>query len=1135
MAANPVNALQTLQAALVAEPNTKEQADILATLRESLESHPSPIPTIVDTLISRIAVNAGDSLLKRWILDLLQFAIARSTLPLETRTQNDPVTAIVKTVVQCMTTVYPLVFRHLCQNRNNPGTWNTLSTCKARIIECLWSPATSVGVKLSAMKDTDLLSALLNSWANLARLRPPMVPILITTLKQWTPNALVNLSASQIRSVEKAVRILLVHISRLPGNSQYGPQINEALQQQAVRMERAAIEEKKRKAAGLPDNRKRPPSAPSEQPSEAKRIKLENEAPPPNNAAALLAGFDFTSLPAALITELIVANLDAFSDAALTALVHKYRQTLVGAAPAAAPQPAPTPVPPVAKPTPPPNAPSGPRKDRRSPLPEGTPVPSGQPPQAAAAEEIKEEPVDPLQMAIDDEEIEFEPEKLNNELSTRAPVAESQPSAIEADIESINLQLVDFKLPPPSDWDEDDRTKIISKSLTRIWDGADELKSFGEAIPVDSSQAGGHSATELWMLLIVRMITRVAKPPQDLLGGGDQDQDEKMKEGNEVSTPVEDFYARQDQLRQTICEYIMTDFPSRVRLATTWMNEEWYNDQIRTAKDPSWRPNYDTWLNQIVASYQTILDGKDKTFARFLLDLPSVPADVLDLLRELCVDSTSPERMQVGYTTLRGLVSQRPSLRIEALNVLLELTTHPERKTRAAAINTVKMWVPNTQPMFGLIREFALQMLRKLQQTKAPPKSGNEAPNSEGKDKPPAENGKDGHGPGPTPAKQADVPMEQDGGDKPADGDMEDGQVTVPPEDLVQTPYLPNTVDLPANKQQVLQHLELLFALSVKVPEFLEQIFLAFGKMDISVQEAIQELITQLIRSLGPNHGKLLTLLRTCPKGSENLALRVLNIFTEHGRPSAQLVALVKSLINERDLDARFLIPIIAEMDKSDIIKYLPRIVSILNGKPEPKNLVRSVFSSIVTTPPQTFGSVTSNLPRVRQSELLTPAELMVLLHESEKEIGFKAAMEAIGICFSMADVYRSEILGVVMQQIMDNTVIPTLFMRTLPKDRLKELVDKHPSLKAGLRDFVTKKAANKARQAGILDILDAPGPSASSTPAAGSTTSAAPVADGAGSAAASRHSTPAQPEQTGAPIQVVGSERTDPPDVSES
>lgn len=87
--------------------------------------------------------------------------------------------------------------------------------------------------------------------------------------------------------------------------------------------------------------------------------------------------------------------------------------------------------------------------------------------------------------------------------------------------------------------------------------------------------------------------------------------------------------------------------------------------------------------------------------------------------------------------------------------------------------------------------------------------------------------------------------------------------------------------------------------------------------MDGSVQETLQQLITPLIKSLGSNHGKLLTLLRTFPEGADSLALRVLTIFTEHGRPSGTLVALVKSLIAERDLDARFLIPIIAEMDKA--------------------------------------------------------------------------------------------------------------------------------------------------------------------------------------------------------------------------
>lgn len=33
------------------------------------------------------------------------------------------------------------------------------------------------------------------------------------------------------------------------------------------------------------------------------------------------------------------------------------------------------------------------------------------------------------------------------------------------------------------------------------------------------------------------------------------------------------------------------------------------------------------------------MDGKDRTFSRFLLDLPSVPADVLGLLRDLCADA----------------------------------------------------------------------------------------------------------------------------------------------------------------------------------------------------------------------------------------------------------------------------------------------------------------------------------------------------------------------------------------------------------------------------------------------------------------------------------------------------------------
>ena len=87
MAGNPVDPLQALSAALSVQADSKEQADLLAALRESLEAHPSPIPILCTTLL-KVVPGAGDSLLKRWVLDLLHFAIGRSSLSLDARTQR---------------------------------------------------------------------------------------------------------------------------------------------------------------------------------------------------------------------------------------------------------------------------------------------------------------------------------------------------------------------------------------------------------------------------------------------------------------------------------------------------------------------------------------------------------------------------------------------------------------------------------------------------------------------------------------------------------------------------------------------------------------------------------------------------------------------------------------------------------------------------------------------------------------------------------------------------------------------------------------------------------------------------------------------------------------------------------------
>ncbi len=122
------------------------------------------------------------------------------------------------------------------------------------------------------------------------------------------------------------------------------------------------------------------------------------------------------------------------------------------------------------------------------------------------------------------------------------------------DIDSVlanNMQLLDFKLPPPKELSDEERTSLVRSSVARIWDGSEHFKSNGEALPPDSTQAGGHSPAEMWMLLLVRMVTRVVDPPATFPDEGDD------------SVVVNDFYDRQDRLRQTLCDYIMSDFPAR--------------------------------------------------------------------------------------------------------------------------------------------------------------------------------------------------------------------------------------------------------------------------------------------------------------------------------------------------------------------------------------------------------------------------------------------------------------------------------------------------------------------------------------------------------------------------------------------
>jgi hypothetical protein len=129
----------------------------------------------------------------------------------------------------------------------------------------------------------------------------------------------------------------------------------------------------------------------------------------------------------------------------------------------------------------------------------------------------------------------------------------------------------------------------------------------------------------------------------------------------------------------------------------------------------------------------------------------------------------------------------------------------------------------------------------------------------------------------------------------------------------------------------VQQHVELAFALSRRQQDLLNDIFQLYPKMEPEIQDAVDDLFEPLIQSLGPTE-KLLSILREFPQGAEKLALRVVTVLSAGGA-SPVLLGLLKGLMAERDLDPRFIIPIIGELDK---------VSSVL--KPCAKRIASSVF-----------------------------------------------------------------------------------------------------------------------------------------------------------------------------------------------
>ena len=125
-----------------------------------------------------------------------------------------------------------------------------------------------------------------------------------------------------------------------------------------------------------------------------------------------------------------------------------------------------------------------------------------------------------------------------------------------AELHANELLPLEFQLPLPIVLGEAERAATVKSAATRIWQSSGDLAV--------GPQTGGQ---DMWMLLLVRMITRVVDPEEDGKGKAKADGAVNKTTGldgdSEMDEQMFQLYERQDRLRKVLCDYIMADFSGR--------------------------------------------------------------------------------------------------------------------------------------------------------------------------------------------------------------------------------------------------------------------------------------------------------------------------------------------------------------------------------------------------------------------------------------------------------------------------------------------------------------------------------------------------------------------------------------------
>ena len=200
---------------------------------------------------------------------------------------------------------------------------------------------------------------------------------------------------------------------------------------------------------------------------------------------------------------------------------------------------------------------------------------------------------------------------------------------------------------------------------------------------------------DAWVTMMTRLATR-APSGLDELASSDRESDDE-DEGRGKSEEKAMAWEQQpfaEGIRTALYSYV-GDFRSRLNVAISWLNEEWYADKMhsRSKSDSTDLPNYNLWTLRFLDLMLPYLDNRDnKLLIRFLSEIPAINTDILERVKSLARD---PERVNMCMMAMQYLILMRPPVRTMVIDTIEQIWRDDDfQETRASAAKVLAKWRP---------------------------------------------------------------------------------------------------------------------------------------------------------------------------------------------------------------------------------------------------------------------------------------------------------------------------------------------------------------------------------------------------------------------------------------------------------